>query len=143
MINARKIFVDTSAFAALTDSKDDNHRPAVQISKNTQGIPIVTSNYVLDELHTLLLLNVGYAKTVQFKTKLDRLAESGILTVIWITEDLEAQAWQVFQRFNVDKQWSFTDCSSYVVMKGQNIRDAFTFDHHFSQMGFIQVGMPP
>ncbi|MBI5054401.1 MAG: type II toxin-antitoxin system VapC family toxin, partial [Chloroflexi bacterium] len=35
-----------------------------------------------------------------------------------------------------DKQYSFTDCTSFVVMQKRKLRDAFTFDHHFEQMGF-------
>jgi len=45
---------------------------------------------------------------------------------------------EVFERFNVDKQWSFTDCVSYVVMKQNEIEEAFAFDHHFEQMGFVR-----
>ncbi|MEO1124045.1 MAG: PIN domain-containing protein [Cyanobacteria bacterium J06639_16] len=136
----QKIFIDTSAFAALADSRDDNHHNAVQFNQSTKGISLFTSNYVLDELYTLLRLNVGYPRTVHFKTKLDQLTESGILTIIWITKDLATQTWQVFEKFNTDKHWSLTDCSSHVVMKTQNITDVFAFDHHFSQMGFVLKG---
>lgn len=38
----------------------------------------------------------------------------------------------------ISKEWSFTDCVSYVVMKQREITEAFTFDHHFAQMGFIK-----
>jgi uncharacterized protein len=44
----------------------------------------------------------------------------------------------VFERYNIDKFWSFTDCVSYVVMQQQNIQEVFSFDHHFSQMGFVR-----
>lgn len=135
----QKLFIDTSAFAALADSKDDNHQKASQFNKSIKRLSLVTSNYILDELYTLLLLNVGYPKTVQFKAKLDLLVKADILTVVWITEELATQTWQVFEQFNTDKQWSFTDCSSYVVMKDQAITNVFTFDHHFSQMGFVQL----
>ncbi|WP_448561838.1 type II toxin-antitoxin system VapC family toxin [Trichothermofontia sp.] len=59
------------------------------------------------------------------------------LTVVWISEAIATQTWQIFEQFNTDKQWSFTDCISYVVMKDQGITAAFTFDHHFSQLSFI------
>jgi hypothetical protein len=82
-------------------------------------------------------VNVGYSRTVRFKTKLDLLIASKILIVIWISEEFADRSWQVFEHFNADKHWSFTDCSSYVVMKNKGIAEAFTFDRHFSQMGFI------
>ena len=45
-------------------------------------------------------------------------------------------AWTVFERFNKDKSWSFTDCTTYAVMKQMAIAEVFGFDHHFEQMGF-------
>ncbi len=134
----KQVFVDTSALAALADSSDDNHARAVEFNQKTSGIVLVTTNYVLDELYTLLLLHVGYGKTVQFKTKLDTLTARKVLKIIWISEEIAAQTWKIFEQFNTDKQWSFTDCTSYVVMKNHGITEVFTFDHHFSQMGFIR-----
>ena len=36
----------------------------------------------------------------------------------------------------LDKEWSLTDCASFLVMQGKGIQDALTHDHHFEQMGF-------
>jgi predicted nucleic acid-binding protein len=47
-------------------------------------------------------------------------------------------AWEIFARFNVAKEWSFTDCTSYAVMKQLGITEVFAFDHHFTQMGFVR-----
>ena len=47
-------------------------------------------------------------------------------------------AWETFEQFD-DKKWSFTDCTSKVVMEQLNIEVAFAFDHHFHQFGTIQV----
>ena len=47
-------------------------------------------------------------------------------------------AWQVFRRFS-DKEWSFTDCTSKVVMDRLGITTAFTFDHHFRQFGAVTL----
>lgn len=114
-----KIFVDTSAFAALADSSDDNHAKAVAFNRGVKGVLLITSNYVLDELYTLLLINSGYSKTVKFKTQLDFLITQRLLKIVWISEELAAQTWPVFEKFNKDKQWFFTDCSSYVVIKNR------------------------
>jgi predicted nucleic acid-binding protein len=98
---------------------------------------LVVTNYILDELYTLLLMNVGYRRAVDFKTKLDILVEESVLEVVWVSEDIASEAWTVFERFNVDKQWSFTDCVSYVVMKQRRITEVFAFDDDFAQMGFM------
>jgi len=135
----RKIFVDTSAWDAIADSGDPNHESALLFRDEIAGkCRFVSSNYVLDELYTLLLMNVGYVRTLAYTKQLKILIEEGILEIIWISEDISAKAWGVFTQFNTDKRWSFTDCTSYVVMKQFDIDEVFAFDHHFVQMGFIR-----
>ncbi len=132
----REIFVDTSAWAALTDSNDANHAAAVKFMQQiARRSHLVITDYILDEAYTLLLMNVGYATTVSFKQRLDAMRRQNIVSVYWVTPTMAAQAWSIFERFNVDKRWSFTDCVSYAVMEELGITEAFTFDHHFSQMG--------
>ncbi len=62
--------------------------------------------------------------------------KSSLLEIIHITEQLEEEAWMIFERFNRDKMWSFTDCTSKAVMDLSQIDEVFTFDDHFEQMGF-------
>ncbi|GFE70139.1 hypothetical protein [Chroococcus sp. FPU101] len=64
-----------------------------------------------------MLLNIGYRQTVSFKRKLDFLIQQGILEVVWISEELAEQAWRIFEQYNIDKQWSFTDYISHVMMQ--------------------------
>ncbi len=35
-----------------------------------------------------------------------------------------------------DKDWSLTDCLSFLLMEERGIADALTADHHFEQAGF-------
>ena len=135
----KEIFVDTSAWDAIEDANDVNHEIALLFKEEiVEKYRLVTTGYVLDEIYTLLLLNVGYVRTVKFKRNIDVMAESGILIVVHISEAIEKAAWEVFEKFNVDKEWSFTDCTSKVVMEQRNIYEVFAFDHHFEQMGFIR-----
>ena len=134
----RQIFVDTSAWDAIADAGDSNHEVALLFRDEiAEQCRLFVTNYILDELHTLLLMNLGYHGAVDFKRKLDVLVQEGILEVIWVSEGIATEAWAVFEQFNMDKQWSFTDCVSYVVMHQRGITEAFAFDRHFAQMGFI------
>ena len=84
----KKNFVDTSAFAALADQDDDNHAKAVIFNQTINKTLLISSNYVLDELYTLLLMNTGYRNTLKFKQQIDRLIEKKLLRIIWISEEI-------------------------------------------------------
>ena len=135
----REIFVDTSAWVAIEDAADANYLDALDFKDmliNTYHL--VTSSSVLDESYTLMLMNTGYLRTVSFKRTIDLMAEAAILTVVHVSESMEQAAWTVFERFNVDKRWSFTDCTSKVIMEQRGIHEVFAFDRHFDQMGFTR-----
>jgi predicted nucleic acid-binding protein len=38
-----------------------------------------------------------------------------------------------------DKDWSLTDCISFVMMQELDITEALTADHHFEQAGFVAL----
>lgn len=83
-------------------------------------------------------MNAGYQTTIAFKQRIDIMVASQVLEIVWIDDAIANRSWQIFTKFNVDKEWSFTDCTSYAVMKQLNIAEAFTLDHHFAQMGFVK-----
>jgi len=134
------IFVDTGAWVALEDKRDIHHAAALQFKSDLVATKtrLITTNYILDETYTLLLLDVGYFKTVSFKHTLDELIHHNVVIVLHITPDIEIEAWGVFERFNQDKKWSFTDCTSKVIIERLGFVEVFSFDHHFEQMGFIR-----
>ena len=128
------IFIDTSAFIALLRTEDDRHVRAESRLKGfgDGGIRWVTTDYVASETYTTLLGREGYRMAMEF----DRQLQLGGWQMEWIDKARFVKAQEVFRRFNKDKRWSFTDCSSYVVMKELKIKQAFAFDEHFRQMGF-------
>lgn len=135
----RRIFVDTSAWCAIEDGGDPHHAASLQFKDEIAGAcGLVTTDYVLDETYTLLLLNLGHERTVAFHNRIDQLARANILHIVQVSQVLGDEAWKVFAQFNIDKKWSFTDCTSYAVMKQLDIQEAFAFDHHFEQMRFVR-----
>ncbi|MBI3813721.1 MAG: PIN domain-containing protein [Nitrospinae bacterium] len=97
-----------------------------------------TSNFILDETYTLLLANVGYKKTIDFAKKIWILKNNGLLHIIQVSEEIENCAWSIFEKFNRDKLWSYTDCTTKAIMEMLNINEVFTFDRDFEQMGFVK-----
>jgi predicted nucleic acid-binding protein len=55
--------------------------------------------------------------------------------VEWMDHDRFAQTLRFFNKHE-DKDWSFTDCFSFLLMKEQKITQALTKDEHFRQAGF-------
>jgi uncharacterized protein len=128
------IFVDASAWFASVVPSDTEHKTAsIWVAQNTQ--PLLTTDYIVDETLTLLRSR-GEASRAR---NLGEAFFSGTLANLYfLTEEDIRRTWQVFQQFS-DKDWSFTDCSSRVVMDKLKLTDAFTFDHHFRQFGFVNV----
>lgn len=100
-----RIFVDTSAWMAIVDSHDVNHRLAVTFQSELAGASVlIVTDYILDELYTLVLMDLGYRTAVEIKQKLDKMAEARILEIVWVDQTLSIDGWTVFERFNRDKQ---------------------------------------
>ncbi|AFY30643.1 type II toxin-antitoxin system VapC family toxin [Calothrix sp. PCC 7507] len=128
------IFVDTSAWFAGIVPSDTNYQAASSwVNQNTQ--PLITTDYIVDETLTLLRTRGENLRAIS----LGEAFFSDILTTIYyLTEEDIQQTWQIFRQFS-DKNWSFTDCSSFFVMNKLHLTQAFTFDHHFRQFGFINI----
>ncbi len=129
------IFVDTGAWYALESPDDRNHRAAMaflrELSKGRLGT-MVTTDYVLDETMTLLSMKFGAAAASRFLAKV---RESESVDVIWVGEQAFWEAAKLLEERG-DKRWSFTDCTSFVAMRGLNVESAFVFDVNFKQAGF-------
>ncbi|MFI5381207.1 MAG: type II toxin-antitoxin system VapC family toxin [Tepidisphaerales bacterium] len=68
-------------------------------------------------------------------TVADQLLSDPSVTVVRASAELFERGRELF-RNRPDKDWSLTDCLSFVTMEGHGLRDALTADHHFEQAGF-------
>ncbi len=128
------IFVDTGTWYASAVPDDENHRKAREwLDANAQ--PLLTTDYVIDETLTLLKVR-GHAPLALDMG--EALFAGELADIVLITEDDIQQAWRTFRQFR-DKGWSFTDCTSKVVMERLRAAQAFSFDQHFRQFGSISV----
>ncbi len=126
------VFVDTGAWFAYFVRRDPDHHSARNwLSSNESSL--VTSDYILDELFTLLKIRESHVVAVAAGRVL---MEEKICQIIKLTSNDFALAWSIFVQFS-DKGWSFTDCTSKVIMERSGITTAFSFDEHFEQFGSI------
>ena len=125
------IFVDTGGWYAAMVRKDTDHAAAKDFLLRN-ALPLITSDYVMDETITLLQARVGHEYAVRF---LDMLQTSRKTRLIYLTPAQIAASISLF-RNRSDKGWSFTDCTSFTLMQEFQIKIAFSFDQHFQQAGF-------
>jgi predicted nucleic acid-binding protein len=129
------IFVDTSAWYAVEVADDVNHEAAckflAEIASGKHGVS-VTTDYVLDETLTLLRSRRDLASASCF---IDKIRKSRSVRVFWIDESLFEKALDVFRKSD-RKSWSFTDCTSFALMRDLSVSEAFTFDAHFREAAF-------
>lgn len=127
------VFVDTGAWFASIIAEDAEHQRAVGwLSQNRQ--PLLTTDYIVDEVITLLLYRAGPDPA---RLMGQRLLKSGLVELVYLSTEDISEAWEVFVKYR-DKKWSFTDCTSKVIMQKHDITTAFAFDHHFEQFGGIR-----
>src|SRR5437867_13262865 len=93
---------------------------------------LVTSDYVLDESITLIRLAHSHSKAAEFaRTTLG----SRLVRVLYVGEEVFLESLALFER-SKDKEWSFTDCTSFILMERTGLSQVFAFDPRFEQAGF-------
>lgn len=128
------VFADTYYFLALASRKDKAHRKCVEFSESSDR-PVVTTSWVLMEVGDALCR--GPDRGV-FSLLLQDLAQDAEAVVLTASQELFDKGVALFNS-RPDKEWSLTDCTSFVVMQEQGLSDALTSDRHFQQAGFTAL----
>ena len=130
----KRLFVDTAGWMAMADRSDTLHAGAVRTRDDwlRQGGVLVTSDYVIDETLTLIRRRLGIQAAEEWWGQVDN---SPRLKVEWIHPERAEKARGWFFRWQ-DKAFSFTDCTSFVLMRELRLRKALTGDRHFVEAGF-------
>jgi predicted nucleic acid-binding protein len=131
-------FADTSGWVAWADAKEVFHARALVLFTEVwdQGGRLVTTSPVLAELTALFnRLRMPKLRQIQF---IDQLQADPSVEIVSADAALESAAWQLW-RSRPDKDWTFVDCFSFVVMQRRHLGEALTSDHHFEQAGFIRL----
>ncbi len=137
-MSERDVLLDTWGFVAQGNAADANHVVAVeaQLELARAGYRFVTTEYIFDETLTTLHARAGAAVAVRFADELQARIENRTLMLIEINAVHRADAMAFFRRLAPSvPRLSFTDCSSFAVMRERGIELAFTADRHFRRAG--------
>jgi predicted nucleic acid-binding protein len=123
------VFVDSSAIVALLLKSDRNHQAAVKALRwlTEAKAELVLSNFVVAETYNLLAVRAYPAK-----------AREWFLANTWPVERVtgrdEKKAREIIEKY-ADKDFSYTDATSFALMERLGFDAAFTYDRHFEQYG--------
>ncbi len=126
-----RAFVDTSAWLALAN-RSDPARPGVEASLRSRRGRLVTSNHVFDETVTFCSTRLGHDAAMLMGRMLRNAAE---VQLVHASAADEQAAWSLFLD-RPDKQYSFTDCVSFVLMRRLKLDVAIAMDADFRREGF-------
>jgi len=134
------VYIDTWAWYALVDATNSKHFVAKKFSQTLaeQNSSLFTSNFVVAETVNLIRYKLGLSRTLMFRDRLQDFISSGFLQVVRVDIAIEKSAWQILEYYT-DQDFSFTDCTSFAIMRQFKIDMAFTQDHHFRVMGFVTM----
>jgi len=137
------VFVDTWGWMALGHRRDPRHPEIRRFYQELRDerVPVYTSDYVLDEVITLLFRRELSSEAVRFTEGLFTAAALGHMVVERVTSDRFAAAWELRRQFQDKPLISFTDLTSMVIMRERGIPLVLMEDEHFLQvgMGFSKV----
>jgi len=129
------IFVDTSFFVGFVAARDSRNREAIDIAGVHSAERFLTTNHICGETWTFLGKRVGHRGALRF---LDDVEESPRYEVLRVTAAQEESAWTWLRRHD-EREYSFVDATSFMVMKDLGISDAFAFDGDFTAAGFHEL----
>jgi len=134
----RACFYDTWAFVALANARDPGHEIAKAADEALEraGFVSVTSDYILDETLTALHVHAGAGAAMKFLSLFDAQTMAEELILLELSAPRRDRALREFKRLAPHlPRLSFTDCTSFTLMRELDIRVALTADRHFLGAG--------
>lgn len=129
------IYVDTSFWVALLNSRDNRHADAVALLDRHADASLVTSTLVRGETWTFLNRRHGHGTATAF---LDRVGRSPRIDVVALPLEVDGRALE-WLKHRAERAYSYVDATSFVLMTSMRIRSALAFDGDFSAAGFIEL----
>jgi uncharacterized protein len=127
----KPLFADTSFYVALLSPRDLMHVKALQVGEHFHR-PVLLTDFILLELGNALS---SAGQRSLFSKLVDHLRSDPNIRILPASRDLLEKGLRLFASRD-DKEWSLTDCTSFVIMQEEELTEALTTDHHFEQAGF-------
>ena len=130
----RGLFVDTSAWIALVEKR---HALRQRVAALLQGFPgrLYTSNFVFDETVALCQVRHDHAAARALGS---HILDSPDLQLLRLSSQDERRSWELFLD-RKDKAYSYTDCTSFVLMRRLGLTEVATLDLDFRREGFVTL----
>jgi predicted nucleic acid-binding protein len=141
---AERLFIDTWGWLVLANGRDPAFGVVSGFRASVAGQrgAWVTTDYVLDESMTRLFAAAPFAEARRFFEGIFEASRQGLLDIEHVTPERFSGAWRLRLRYRDQPRISFTDFTSFVVMRELGLRQVLTGDAHFAQVGMGFVRMP-
>lgn len=127
----KAVFGDAFYFVGLVNRADEHHAKVIAAARELRT-GLVTTEWVLAEFADALAGSSSRRFVPQFIRDLE---QDPKVRVIRASTALFARGLKLYED-RPDKEWSLTDCISFVVMKDEGLTDVLTGDKDFEQAGF-------
>jgi predicted nucleic acid-binding protein len=130
----RVVFADSFYLLAAINEHDEAH-PRARKFAESEPHRLITTEWVLTEVGD------AFAKPhwrPAFLRMLGDLRDDANVEIVEASHELFKRAVNLFAK-RADKEWSLTDCTSFVVMEEHGLQEALTADKHFQQAGFVAL----
>ena len=129
------VFVDTSAFYAVMDKDDRNHKTAkaVWIKSLDESVNFLCHNYILVETLALLQHRIGMDCVSAFVRDI-----LPVVRVEWVNEEMHRAGISSLLAAS-RRKLSLVDCISFELIRRLGLYLVFAFDPHFQEQGFGEL----
>lgn len=130
----RTVFADAFYFVARLNRRDQHHDRVVAFARDFHA-RLLTTDWVLMEVADALAKSECRPRVRDF---IQHLRQAPGCEVVPASRELMDRALALFQQ-HADKEWTLTDCASFVAMREAGLTEALTQDRHFEQAGFTAL----
>ena len=128
------VFADAFYFVARLNRRDQHHERVLDFSRTFRA-HLLTTDWVLMEVADALAKSECRPRVRDF---ILHLRQSAACEIVPASRELLDRALDLYHQHR-DKEWTLTDCVSFVVMRDRGIAAGLTEDHHFEQAGFTAL----